>query len=109
MHAEQIAWVERGHIVMRPLILLTVALVTACSPISPERAADRCEERARAAQGPEIGLTLGTNSSDGPFAEGSISISSDAIRGRDPIAVYESCVFNLTGEAPIRPPRLRAL
>lgn len=94
---------------MRFAILLTAALATACTPISPERAAERCEERARAAQGPEIGLTLGANSNSGPFASGNISISADAIRGLDPIAVYESCVFNLTGEAPIRPPRLRAM
>ncbi len=92
---------------MRSVVLLSAALVTACTPISPERAADRCEERARAAQGPQIGLTLGANSDSGPFASGSIGISADAIRGRDPVAVYESCVFNLTGELPIRPPRLR--
>lgn len=90
-------------------ILLGVVLATACTPVSPERAADICEERARAAQGPEVGLTIGANSNDGPFASGSISISSDAIRGRDPIAVYESCVFNLTGAPPIRPPRLRVM
>ena len=93
----------------RLAILLGSALVTACAPISPERAADRCEERARAAQGPEVGLTLGANSDSGPFASGSISISADAIRGLDPVAVYESCVFNLTGEIPFRPPRLRAM
>jgi len=92
---------------MRSVVLLSAALVTACTPMSPERAADRCEERARAAQGPQIGLTLGANSDSGAFASGSIGISADAIRGRDPVAVYESCVFNLTGELPIRPPRLR--
>ena len=92
---------------MRTVILLSAVLATACTPISPERAADRCEERARAAQGPEVGLTIGASSNDGPFASGNISISSDAIRGLDPIAVYESCVFDLTGEAPIRPVRLR--
>ncbi len=92
---------------MRLVALLGVALVSACSPITPERAADRCEERARAAQGPEIGLTLGTNSNSGPFASGSIGISADAIRGLDPTAVYESCVLKLTGEPPIRPARLR--
>ncbi|WP_333713173.1 hypothetical protein [Yoonia sp.] len=84
-----------------------LAALAACGEISPERAADRCEERARAAQGPEVGVTLGANSNSGPFASGSISISSDAIRGRDPVALYEECVFNLTGEMPIRPPRLR--
>jgi hypothetical protein len=93
---------------MRPVVIvLMFAGLAACAPISPERAADRCEERARAAQGPEVGVTIGTNSNSGPFASGSISISSDAIRGRDPLAVYEECVFNLTGEMPIRPPRLR--
>jgi hypothetical protein len=94
---------------MRVVAILGVTLVSACSPITPERAADRCEERARAAQGPEIGLTLGANSNSGPFASGSIGISADAVRGLDPIAVYESCVLNLTGEAPIRSVRLREM
>ena len=89
------------------LVICAAGLLAACTPISPERAAERCEDRARAAQGPEVGLRVGTNSNTGPFAGGSISISSDAIMGRDPIAVYEECVMNLTGEMPIRPPRLR--
>jgi hypothetical protein len=84
-----------------------LGLAAACGPITPERAADRCEERARAAQGPTVGLTLGANSNSGPFASGNIGITSDAIRGRDPLEVYESCVFGLTGEAPVRPVRLR--
>lgn len=88
----------------------SVLALSACNtPMTPERAADRCEERARAAQGPEVGVTLGANSDSGPFASGSIGISLDAIQGRDPIAVYESCVMNLTGEMPIRPVRLRQL
>ena len=89
------------------LIITAVAGLAACGEISPERAADRCEERARAAQGPEVGLTVGANSESGPFMGGSISISSDAIMGRDPLAVYEECVFDLTGQPPIRAPRLR--
>lgn len=81
--------------------------LAACGTVSPERAADRCEERARAAQGPTVGLTLGANSNSGPFASGSIGITSDAIRGRDPVQLYDECVFRLTGEMPIRPVRLR--
>ncbi|MDA0721748.1 MAG: hypothetical protein O2994_08715 [Proteobacteria bacterium] len=81
--------------------------LAACGPVSPERAADRCEERARAAQGPTVGLTLGANSNSGPFASGSIGITSDAIRGRDPAQLYDECVFRLTGEMPDRPVRLR--
>lgn len=86
--------------------VLAVIAIAGCAPVTPERAADRCEERARAAQGPEIGLTLGANSRSGTVAGGSIAISSDALRGLDPLAVYESCVMNLTGELPIRPARL---
>lgn len=94
---------------IRLVMVLGAVLVTACSPMTPERAAERCEERARAAQGPEFGVTVGANSNSGPFASGSVGISLDAIRGRDPIEVYESCVFSLTGELPVRPARLRAM
>jgi len=90
-------------------VIAGIAVLSACGDISPERAADRCEDRARAAQGPEVGLTVGANSNTGGFASGSIGISTDAIMGRDPVAVYEDCVFNLTGQPPIRPPRLRNL
>ncbi|MFT6075364.1 MAG: hypothetical protein ACJAZ1_002293, partial [Yoonia sp.] len=39
---------------MRGFAILAVcaASLSACTPISPEAAADQCEERARAAQGP---------------------------------------------------------
>ena len=80
-----------------------------CTPISPERAADRCEERARAAQGPTGTITIGANNRTGGFFEGSVGISSDAIRGLDPEAVYDRCVLELTGELPIRRPVLRDL
>jgi hypothetical protein len=89
--------------------LMTAILLgaVACGPLSPERAADRCEERARAAQGPEIGMRMGVSSENGAFGGASLGLSLDAIQGRDPLAVYESCVMNLTGELPIRPARLR--
>ena len=94
---------------MRKLWLLSALGLAACElpPISPERAAERCEDRARAAQGPEVSATFGVNSNSGGFASGSVGISSDYLRGLDPVAVYESCVQNLTGEPPIRPPQLR--
>lgn len=90
-------------------VILVGLVVSGCAPTppTPEQAAQRCEERARAAQAPNVGLTLGTNSNSGPFASGSIGITSDYIRGTDPMALYESCVMNLTGQSPIRPPRLR--
>ena len=87
-----------------PLLLMLVA----CGPISPERAAEICEDRARAAQGPTGRVTVGTNSRDGGFGGLRIGVSSDFIAGRNPVEVYESCVFDRTGLAPIRPPVLRS-
>lgn len=83
--------------------------LSACTPapVSPERAAEICEDRARAAQGPTGSVTVGTNSRTGGFGGVEIGVSSDFIAGRDPIAVYEACVFDKTGLAPIRPPVLR--
>jgi hypothetical protein len=93
---------------MKQLVAVTfLALIAACGPISPEAAATRCEERARAAQGPTVGVTLGANSRSGPYASGSFGITSDAIRGRDPLEVYDNCVLRLTGAPPVRPARLR--
>ena len=94
---------------MRAVAIIAVSFVAACTPMTPERAAQRCEERARAAQGPEFDVTVGANSDTGVFTSSSIGISLDALRGTDPIAVYESCVLRLTGEPPIRPARLRAM
>ncbi len=76
-------------------------------PPDPEKAAQQCEERARKAQGPTGNITVGTNSRTGGFFEGSIGVTSDFLRGDDPVAVYQSCVLRLTGQAPIRPPALR--
>lgn len=77
-------------------------LLSACGPVSPERAADMCEERARAATGPtgEVGIGVG---SDGGIANLEIGITSDFIRGRDPYILYEECVREKTGQGPIRP------
>ena len=36
----------------------------------------------------------------------SIGISSEFLRGKDPQRVYENCVFQKTGQGPIRPLRL---
>lgn len=87
-------------------VLLALA-ACAPQPVSPERAAELCEERARAAQGPTGRVTVGANSNDGPFAGAQIGLSADYLAGRDPAEVYEECVFARTGAAPIRPPVLR--
>lgn len=87
---------------MRRLALIGALFLTACGPVSPERAADMCEERARAATGPtgEIGIGVG---SEGVGSRIEIGVTSDYIRGRDPYIVYEECVRQKTGQGPIRP------
>jgi hypothetical protein len=86
---------------MRRVIPLML-LLAACGPMSPELAADLCEERARGATGPQGEVHLGL-SSNGPVAGGEISISSDYLTGRDPQVIYEQCVYARTGQGPVRP------
>ena len=88
--------------------LVPVLAVAGCGPVNPELAAQRCEERARAAQGPTGGVTIGTNSRTGGFVAAEIGISSDFVQGVDPTVIYDRCVFEMTGALPIRPPVLRA-
>jgi uncharacterized lipoprotein len=88
-------------------LILLVALLAGCGPMTPERAAQVCEDRAQAAQGPTGQVALGVNSRSGGYVSGEIGVTSDFLRRRDPLEVYESCVFQQTGQAPIRPPSLR--
>lgn len=73
--------------------------------MSPERAAEVCEDRARAAMGPRGTVGIGITN-EGPRAGASIGLSLDYLKGRDPLEVYDSCVRANTGQPPIRPPVL---
>ena len=90
---------------MKTLRLIPAALVllTACGPISPERAAEICEDRARQAAGPTGEVGIGINSSGDVSPRLEIGITSDYLMGRDPYLVYENCVREKTGQGPIRP------
>jgi hypothetical protein len=94
---------------MRLAVIALTLVAAACTPVppTPEQAAQMCEERARAAQGPTGNVTIGASSSDGPFVGAAIGITGDFLAGRDPLEVYSECVFNKTGAAPIRAPVLR--
>ncbi len=92
---------------MRFAVLLLALAACTPVPVSPERAAEICEDKARAAQGPTGRVSVGTNSRTGGFGGVEIGVSSDFITGRDPLEVYAQCVFDRTGAAPIRPPVLR--
>ena len=93
-----------------PSLGLVAVVLAGCeaAPVDPERAAQVCERRAQAAQGPTGAVTLGASSDDGPFGAVQIGVSGDYLAGRDPLAVYEQCVIQRTGAPPTRPPRLRS-
>ena len=82
---------------------LTGLILASCGPVSPERAADMCEERARAATGPTGEVGVGITSDGDARGHFEIGITSDYIRGRDPYEVYDSCVREKSGQGPIRP------
>lgn len=87
----------------RVFSLTLVCVVAACGQVSPELAADQCEERARKAAGPTGKIGIGVNSEGDATSSLSIGISSDFLRGADPQRVYSDCVFQKTGQGPIRP------
>ena len=89
------------------LPVLMLGGIASCGPVNPELAAQRCEERARAAQSPTGEIAFGVNSNSGAFTNAKIGVSSDFLQGRDPAQVYDACVLQLTGELPIRPLVLR--
>jgi hypothetical protein len=93
---------------MKRLALLAVLSLAACDlpPPDPARIAAECEARARAAQGPTGTVSVGVNSERGAFTEASIGLTSDFLQGRDPVAVYEQCVYQRTGSLPVSTPRL---
>jgi len=85
------------------IILAICAIPAACGPMSPERAADFCEDRARAAAGPTGSVHIGVNSGGNVHTGVAIGVSTDFLRGADPFVVYEDCVRQKTGQGPIRP------
>jgi hypothetical protein len=87
---------------MRRLLVLPLILA-ACGPMTVQQAEKQCFERARLAQQPRGEVRIGANS-DGKAVGGlDITVSSDFVLGRDPAAVYETCVVSKSGQLPTRP------
>jgi hypothetical protein len=81
-------------------------LVTACGPVPLVQAEKECLQRAQLAQQPRGEVSLGGKPAGGL----TVGISSDFIQGRDPSQVFDSCVFQRSGQMPSRsfntyPPR----
>lgn len=88
---------------VRCLTLLLPLAVMACGPQTVDQAERICFERARLAQQPRGEMRLGTGSAGQTRGDFDLTISSDWLAGKDPSAVYESCVMAKSGEAPRRP------
>ena len=88
---------------MRSAVSLTMLLgLAACAPMALERAEEVCFETARSAAGPRGTVSIGTGT-QGPSASVELSVSSDYLTGRDPAEVYDSCVYQKSGQMPSRP------
>lgn len=89
--------------------ILVFATLAGCGDgiVDPVRAAEQCEMRARGAQAPTGEVTFGVNNRTGASSSARIGITSDFVRGLDPDLVYDRCIFEKTGSAPIRRPVLR--
>ena len=81
--------------------------MAACGPMSPERAADVCEERANAAVAPTGRFGVGVTNKGKVATDIEIGVTTDYLRGADPYQVYDECVRQKTGQGPIRPLVLR--
>jgi hypothetical protein len=73
-----------------------------CGPVSLHQAEAQCFVRANQARSPLSGSTLGMGSA-GLNNDMRVTITSDFIQGRDPSEVYNSCVFQKSGQPPSRP------
>jgi hypothetical protein len=82
-----------------PLLLL----LAACGPIPVAEAERQCVERARLAEQPRGELAIGVGSGGQREAGLSVEVSGDFLAGRDPGAVFDSCVRGRSGQAPSRP------
>ena len=88
------------------LALPALALLTACGPLPVAVAEQQCLQAAREARGPTGTAGIGATSRNGTTRAATkldVTISSDWIMGRDPSAVYETCVISKSGQAPSRP------
>ena len=83
--------------------LSLLILLAACGPMTVAEAERQCLDRALLAKQPRGEISMGVRS-DGKAAAGfDISVSSDYLMGRDPSAVFESCVMAKSGQLPSRP------
>ncbi|AXC49878.1 hypothetical protein DRW48_09410 [Paracoccus suum] len=88
------------------VLTLAAAVLAGCGPVPVADAERTCLGDARAARGPQSSVSVGVAGDRHgvhPVAGVSLSISSDAIAGRDPSDVFTRCVMRRSGQMPTRP------
>ncbi|MDZ7908140.1 MAG: hypothetical protein U5N10_07980 [Gemmobacter sp.] len=88
---------------MRLVALALPLALLACGPIPLPQAERECLQRARLAQQPRGEVAVGVGSDGKARSSLKLEVTSDFIMGRDPSAVYDSCVYQKSGQAPSRP------
>ena len=87
--------------------VVSLLLLSGCGPMSLAEAERQCFERARLAKQPRGEVSVGVGTGGRTSAGLELNVSSDFLMGKDPAAVYESCVMNKAGEPPSRPLYMR--
>ena len=85
------------------LPLIALPLLAACGPVSVQQAERECFERARLAQQPRGTVRVGATSTGKAAGGLDLTVSSDYLLGKDPSAVFETCVMAKSGQVPTRP------
>lgn len=88
--------------VPRAALLPAIALVAACGPMSVERAEEACFDRARLAAHPRGMVAVGAGTG-GTGTKLRLEASSEWLQGKDPAALYDTCVHQKSGRLPRRP------
>lgn len=85
------------------LILAPAIALAACGPIPVNRAEEQCFDRARLAAKPRGMISAGVNSNGDAIGGLKLEVSSDYLMGRDPAAIFDTCVYQKSGQPPTRP------
>lgn len=88
---------------IRALLLGLPVILLGCGPIPLAQAERECFQRARLAQQPRGEVAVGIGSDGRTRTRFEATVTSDFLQGRDPSAVYDSCVVQKSGEFPSRP------
>lgn len=90
---------------LRALSITLFALLplAACGPIPVDQAERACVETANLALRPRGTVGVGIGSGGQVAGNLDVTVSTDFITGRDPSAVFDSCVKSRSGQFPTRP------